>query len=157
MEKTVAIFNSCSYSELQGASKKIRYPQGFTPSPTKPAFFMTSGVAGENQNKTHSWLCSKLYCCFSNVMVRVEADGWERKQDLQVWDHTPLALGCPIGGAHLWPLIEWTMYWALPSPSRKFFLKGVASQCETTLVCPDVPTFRWDAQSVVCVGTCFPL
>lgn len=76
MEKTVALFNSCSYSELQGAKEKIRSGQGFTPSPTKPAFFMAFGVPEGKQNKTRSLLRSKLYCGFNNVVTpKVEADG----------------------------------------------------------------------------------
>jgi len=42
MKKTVALFNSCSYSELQGANEKIGSGLGFTPSlslPHKTCFF----------------------------------------------------------------------------------------------------------------------
>lgn len=55
MEKTVALFNSCSCSELQGTNKKIRPGQGFTPFLSLPhktyIFHDLIKFQGENETK----------------------------------------------------------------------------------------------------------
>lgn len=55
MEKTVALFNSCSCSELQGTNKKIRSEQGFTPFLSLPhrtyIFHDLIKFQGENETK----------------------------------------------------------------------------------------------------------